>query len=61
MKKSEGMAVLGLVLIYILAGVVEPCDGYHCEGISVHDDNQDFWHQQQQEEQQQHEEQQNAK
>jgi hypothetical protein len=31
--KRETWAVLGLILIYLLGGVIEPCDGKSCQGV----------------------------
>ena len=56
----ERAAMASFIGIYLLTGLIEPCDGHSCKGIAMEDDNQDFWQQQQQEEQQQFEEQNNA-
>ena len=34
MKRSK-LAVIGLVLIYLLAAVIEPCDGHSCDAEVV--------------------------
>jgi len=35
MKRSK-LAVIGLVLIYLLAAVIEPCDGHSCANEVTH-------------------------
>ena len=35
MKRSK-LAVIGLVLIYLLAAVIEPCDGHSCDAEVSH-------------------------
>ena len=35
MKRSK-LAVIGLVLIYLLAAVIEPCDGHSCDAEVTH-------------------------
>ena len=35
MKRSK-LAVIGLVLIYLLAAVIEPCDGHSCDAEATH-------------------------
>jgi len=58
--KVKYWPLLVIASVYLLSGFIEPCDGHSCKGITMEDDNQDFWQQQQQEEQQQFEEQHNA-
>jgi hypothetical protein len=31
--KREHWAVIGLIAIYLLAGLVEPCDGHSCAEV----------------------------
>ena len=34
MKRSK-LAILGIVIIYLLAAVIEPCDGHSCDAEVV--------------------------
>ena len=34
MKRSK-LAILGIVIIYLLAALVEPCDGHSCDAEVV--------------------------
>jgi len=34
--KRERLAILAIIAIYLLAGLVEPCDGHSCDAEVTH-------------------------